>query len=174
MSPMPAALVLGLTAAACSGPEMPDVPTAPSAVESVVSGSGAARTEQWRLDLTIREVFGIECGHQDIGQTREVDLQMSFSDDGTVSMRYGLPQRMSPDAAEVSGWTLDGGFEGSGVAYEGLPCSGRALELAGAPTTLTGYFNDDRSTFTGVEVRRYLNRPGGDIVYHVEWSATRL
>ena len=89
-------------------------------------------------------------------------------------MRYSQPAREFVDAAALTGWRMEGGFEGAGLAYEGLPCSGAALEPAGAPTTLTGYFSGDGRSFSGVEVRRYMGRPQGDIVYHVEWEAAKV
>jgi len=160
------ALLLAATAAACAASAPSGLPTAPTA-------GARGRTEVWQLALTVRTVLGTDCDHPALGATRLVELQMDFADDGTVTMRYGHPGRPSVDAASLTGWTLDDGFEGAGVAYEGLPCSGAALELAGAPTTLTGYFSADGRTFEGVEVRRYLNRPMGDIVYHLEWRAAQ-
>jgi hypothetical protein len=168
----PWAALVAVMAVGCSGTDQSSWPTAPSPALSSSAGA-AVRTERWILTLKIREVLGTDCDAP-IEAARRVDLRVEFTDDGTVAMRYSQPQRDFADAASVSGWTLEQSFEGAGVAYEGLPCSGAAFEPSGAPTTLTGYFSDDRRTFSGVEVRRYMGRPQGEIVYHLEWEALKV
>jgi len=172
MPATPWAALVAVMAVGCSGSDQSSWPTAPSPIVSSSAG-GQVRTESWSLTLKIREVLGTDCAAP-LDATRRVDLRVEFADNGTVAMRYSQPQRDFADAAAVSGWTLEQSFEGAGVAYEGLPCSGAALEPSGAPTTLTGYFSDDGRTFSGVEVRRYMGRPNGEIVYHLEWEALRV
>ena len=172
MPSTPWAALVAVMAVGCSGTDQSSWPTAPSPAVSSSSG-GPVRIERWSLTLKIRDVLGTDCDAP-LDSTRRVDLQVEFADNGTVAMRYPQPQRDVADAAAVRGWTLERSFEGAGLAYEGLPCSGAALEPAGAPTTLTGYFSDDGRTFSGVEVRRYMGRPQGDIVYHLEWEAAKV
>jgi hypothetical protein len=164
-------VLVAILGVACTGIDRSSLPTAPSALGASSAG-GSVRIEHWTLTLKIRDVMGIECDVT-LDGTRSVDLRVEFAEGGTVAMRYSQPTREFADAAAVTGWTIAGGFEGAGVAYEGLPCSGAAQEPTGAPTTLTGYFSDDNRTFQGVEVRRYMGRPDGDIVYHVEWKAQK-
>src|SRR5262245_20125388 len=121
------AVLVAVPAIACSGMDRSSLPTSPSALEASTAG-GPARIEQWSLTLKIRDVMGTECNVALEG-TRSVDLRVEFGQGGTVAMRYSQPNRELPDAATVTGWTLEGGFEGAGLAYEGLPCSGTALEL---------------------------------------------
>ena len=163
--------LVAMVAVGCTGTDRSSWPSAPSALGASSTG-GPVRTEQWTLTMKIRDVMGTDCDVAS-GATREVDLRIDFGEGGIVAMRYSQPARAFADAAALSGWTVAGGFEGAGVAYEGLPCSGVALEPAGAPTTLTGYFSDDNRSFAGVEIRRYMGRPDGDIVYHVEWKAQK-
>ena len=172
MPATPWAALVAVMAVACGGIDRSSWPTAPSTLDTG-STAAAVRIEHWSLTLKIRDVMGTDCDAA-LDGTRLVDLRIEFAEDGTVAMRYSQPSREFADAATVKGWTLEGGFEGAGLAYEGLPCSGAALELAGAPTTLTGYFSGDGTTFSGVEVRRYMGRPQGDIVYYVEWEAVKV
>jgi hypothetical protein len=158
-------------AMACTGVDRSSWSMAPSAISS--SAGELARIEHWSLTLTIRDVLGTDC-HAALDGARLVDLRVEFAESGTVAMRYSHSAREFADAAAMTGWTMERAFEGSGFAFEGLPCSGAALEPTGAPTTLTGYFSDDGRTFSGVEVRRYMGRPDGDIVYHLEWQAERV
>jgi hypothetical protein len=172
MLAVPWAALVAILAVACGGLDRSSLPTAPSTVAASSTG-GAVRIERWSLTLKIRDVLGTDCDVA-LDGTRVVDLRIEFDEGGAVAMRYSQPAREFVDAAAVTGFTLETGYEGAGLAYEGLPCSGAALELEGAPTTLTGYFSDDRRTFSGVEVRRYMGRPQGEIVYHLEWQAERV
>jgi hypothetical protein len=172
MPATPWAALVAVIAVGCSGAEQSSWPTAPSPIVSS-SAAGPLRIERWSLTLKIREVLGTDCDAP-LDATRRVDLRVEFADNGTVAMRYSQSQPDFADAAAVRGWTLEQSFEGSGLAYEGLPCSGAALEPSGAPTTLTGYFSDDGRMFSGVEVRRYMGRPQGEIVYHLEWEALKV
>jgi hypothetical protein len=173
MPKIAAAMVLVVLSIACSGDPPSSLLTGPTPLAPGAASTSPLRTEEWRLELRIRAVLGAECEESVVGGTRSVDLEMQFAEDGTVAMRYAHPLRPGSAGAGVRGWTLEGGFEGSGLAYEGLPCSGASFEFGGAPTTLTGYFSDDGRSFSGVEVRRYLGRPAGEIVYHLEWRASR-
>jgi hypothetical protein len=174
MQMMAVAALVAILATGCSGTDRSSWPTAPSAAEPARTAGPNVRVEPWRLALTIRVVLGIDCRDGALEGTREVDLWVEYAEDGTVAMRYSQPARPATELAVVTGWMLDGGFEGAGTAYEGLPCSGAPFEPGGAPTTLTGYFSEDGRTFTGVEVRRYMARPEGDLVYHVEWNASKV
>lgn len=173
-----AVALLAILAVGCSDMQRVSLPTGPSELNpsaaSVPPSSGRLlRTERWHLDLTIRDVAGVECGDA-VGNLRSVDLATDLHDDGTIAMYYDDPSWPAAHAGEWTGWTLENGFEGSGMAYEGMPCSGADTEPSGAPSTLTGYFSADRTTFTANEVRRYMGRPDGEIVYYVEWRARRV
>jgi len=164
-------LALGCSDAQRLSPTGPTVMTQPT--PTVASPAAVVRTEQWQLDLTVRDVAGAECDEA-IGTTRRQDLWMDVHDDGTIALHYDHRPGQTGHAADWTGWTLDQAFEGSGAAYEGMPCSGADEEPSGAPSTLTGYFSADRHTFTGLEIRRYMGRADGEIVYYLEWKAERL
>jgi hypothetical protein len=124
--------------------------------------------------LTIRTVLGTACDAEVTGPPRVVDLGMEFWDNGAVTMHYDFWGSSTGYAAVWAAWTLSEGVEGSGLAYEGLPCSGAEFEPSGAPTTLTGYFSATGQAFSAIEVRRYMGRAEGEIVYYLEWKAERL
>ena len=169
------ALLIGLTLGCSDGPRLS--PTSPTVMTLTaptnVPPGGLVRTEHWQLELALRDVAGAACDEA-IGTTRLQDLWMDIHENGTIAMHYDHRLGTMGHAADWTGWTLDQGFEGSGAAYEGMPCSGADDEPSGAPSTLTGYFSADRGTFTALEIRRYMGRANGEIVYYLEWNARRL
>lgn len=164
-------LALGCSDARRLSPTSPTVMTLPAATG--VPAGRLVRSEPWQLELTLRDVAGAECDEA-IGTTRLQDLWMDIFDNGTITMHYDQRAGPTGHAADWTAWTLDQSLEGSGAAYEGMPCSGADDEPSGAPSTLTGYFSADRRTFTGLEIRRYMGRADGEIVYYLEWKARRF
>jgi hypothetical protein len=173
-----AAALCACLAAACS--QVPDVmPTSPTAVGGSVQAAGplpagrVLRTEVWTLELSVRDVAGVDCPPEVLGPPRRLDLRVDVRDDGSLSLYYDTESWTPDHAAAWTGWRLEDGFEGAGVAFEGLPCSGANTEPDGAPTTLTGVFSPDGLTFTAVEVRRYLGRHAGEVLYYLDWRAAK-
>jgi hypothetical protein len=177
MAVLAAALLVALAVSGCSERARALMPTGPTPGPSTAPGTGSTlrllRTELWNLELSVQGVFGAGDCDAASTPTRNTLLRMEFFDNATVALSYDHPDSPSDHAADWTGWVLEGGLEGSGTAYEGLPCSGAELEPSGAPTTLTGYFGADGQTFSAIEVRRYMGRADGEIVYHLEWRAAK-
>ena len=171
-----AAAFCACLATACS--QLPDVlPTSPTTVGGPVQTAGplpagrVLRTEIWTLDLSIRDVAGADCPPEVLGPPRRLDLRVDIRDDGSLSLYYDTKSWTADHAAAWTGWRLEDGFEAAGVAFEGLPCSGADTEPDGAPSTLTGAFSADERTLTAVEVRRYMGRDAGEVLYYLDWDA---
>lgn len=173
-----AAAFVACLAGACS--DLPStLPTSPTEVSqpatmSVPPGPGrVVRTERWALELRVQDVAGIECTDQTLHAARAVELAVEVRDTGRLTL--SLHHDTSPTShAEWTGWMLEGGLEASGAVYDGLPCSGAADEPDGAPSTLTGSFSADGDRFTAMEIRRYMGREEGEIVYYLAWTAERV
>jgi hypothetical protein len=177
MTALAAALVCALAAGACSEHGRTMIPTSATPSPGVTGPGGSVgtlRVEQWSLEVRIRTVLGAGDCDASGEPVRAVPLGIAHRADGTVAVYYDRDDWPAGHVADWTGWVVEHGFEGTGTAYEGLPCSGTELEPAGAPSTLTGYFSGDGRMFTAVEVRRYLGRDAGEIVYHLEWTAERV
>lgn len=172
-----AAAIVACLAGACS--DLPSsLPTSPTetsqpAVTSVPPGPGlVVRTERWALELRILDVAGTECTDQTLHAPRSVELIVEVRDTGRMTL-FLHHEASGPPHAQWTGWMLEGGIEASGAVYSGLPCSGATEEPDGAPSTLTGYFSADGSSFEAMEIRRYTGRAAGEIVYYVTWTGAR-
>jgi hypothetical protein len=178
MAAIATVIVLALATTGCSDLRTSAMPTSPTSTDPApvaeIPGlvGRVVRTELWTLDLTLREVYGAGACDAGIGTTRRVLLRVEFSDHDAVAMQY--QSDLAPvDHARWMGWIAGDGVEASGLAVEGLPCSGAHASGAGALTLLTGYFSADGQTFTGTEMRRYASPVAGEIVYYLDWRARR-
>jgi hypothetical protein len=174
MARIAAAIVLALALTGCSDarpPAHPSSPTATSAPPTMATDpfGRLVRSEQWTLDLTLRSVDGAGACDAGIGSTRTVDLGLHRGGSGEIRLYYDFLSW--PDVlASLTGKDDLQGFEASGWAVEGLPCSGADLHPASTNTFLTGEFLDGR-TFVGTEVRRHTSPSGAITSFHLDWRA---
>ena len=167
-------IVLALAMTGCSDPRTSAMPTSPTPTDATPAAAAGrvVRTEQWTLDLTMREVYGAGECDPGIGTTRRVLLHVEYTDQNAVAMHYESDVS-AVDQATWMGWIHGDGVEASGLAFGSLPCGDAHATTAGTPTLLTGYFAPDGQTFTGTEMRRYASPVASEIVYYVDWRAHR-
>jgi hypothetical protein len=178
MAAIACAIVLALAVTGCSDLRsvLPTSPTSTDAAAIVpvpVPAGRIVRTEHWTLDLTIREVYGASDCDPGIGVTRRVLLDIEFRDNDAVAMQIESVMPSNARQAHWMGWLHGRGVEASGLTFDSLPCADAGASAGGTPTLLTGYFSSDGHEFEGTEMRRDRSALGGEVVYYLDWRASR-